>query len=120
MHYVMHRVFCAAAGDLEEERSAFYDSIGDFNKEYAMPRNVLFVAVALPFQCFDKRTVQGAVTENIRACRYYVQVLEETWGPLEKNFERDHAIAHKCVADPNLPMQDVAVLFKKPLLPHQV
>ena len=120
MSYVMHRIFCAPAGDLEQERTAFYDVVGNFNQAHAMPRNILFVAVALPFHSFDKRPFQAAVSENIRACRYYVQVLEDTWGPPEKNFERDYALARKCVADPNLPMQQVAVLFKKPLVPHQV
>ena len=118
--YAMHRIFCAAAGDLEEEQTAFYNVVGDFNAAHAMPRNVLFVAVALPYQCLDKRPFQAALTENIRACRYYVQVLEDTWGPAEKNFERDFAVACQCAADPGLPMQEVAVLFKKPLLPHQV
>ena len=120
MSYIMHRIFCAAAGDLEEERSAFYKVVGEFNAAHAMPRGVLFVSVALPMNTFDKRSFQAAVSENIRACRYYIQVLEDTWGPPEKNFERDHALAGKCVGDPNLPMQEVAVLFKKPLLPHQV
>jgi hypothetical protein len=78
------------------------------------------VAVALPYHSFDKRPYQAAVSENIRACRYYLQLLEDTWGPPEKNWERDHAIACKCAADPSLPMQEVAVLFKKPLLAHQV
>jgi hypothetical protein len=120
MNYEMHRIFCAAAGDLEEERTAFYNVMGDFNAAHAMPRNVLFVAVALPYQCFDKRPFQAALTENIRACRYYIQVLEDTWGPPEKNFERDHAIACRCASDSSLPMREVAVFFKKPLLPHQV
>jgi hypothetical protein len=120
MAYIMHRIFCAPAGDMEEERTAFYKVVGDFNAEHAMPRNILFVSVALPFHTFDKRPFQAAISENIRACRYYVQVLEDTWGPPEKNFERDYALACKCAADPNLPMQGVAVLFKKPLVPHQV
>ena len=120
MSYTMHRIFCGAAGDLEEERQAFYKVMADFNTEQAMPRGILFVAVSLPDRTYDKRPFQAAVTENIRACRYYIQVLEDTWGPPEKNFERDHAIAVKCVTDPNLPMQEVAVLFKKPLLPGQV
>lgn len=120
MSYIMHRIFCAPAGDLEQERTAFYDTVGVFNEAHAMRRNVLFVAVALPFHTFDKRPFQAAVSENIRACRYYLQVLEDTWGPPEKNFERDYALACKCVADPNLPMHQVAVLFKKPLVPHQV
>jgi hypothetical protein len=116
----MHRIFCAAAGDLERERTAFYDVMADFNAAHAMPRNILFVAVTLPSHTIDKRPYQSAVTENIRACRYYIQVLEDTWGPPEKNFERDHAIACQCAADPEQPMQEVAVLFKKPLLPHHV
>jgi len=116
----MHRIFCAAAGDLEKERDAFYQSMGDFNEECAMPRGILFVAVALPAATYDKRPYLGAIAENIRACRYYIQVLEDTWGPPEKNFEREYAIACQCVSDPGLPMQEVAVLFKKPLLPHQV
>jgi hypothetical protein len=120
MSYSMHRIFCAAAGDLEEERDAFYKVVGEFNAEHAMPRGILFVAVALPVSTTDKRPFQAAVSENIRACRYYIQVLEDTWGPPEKNFERDYAVASKCLADPNLPMQAVAVLFKKPLLPHRV
>jgi hypothetical protein len=120
MSYIMHRIFCAPAGDLEQERTAFYDVVGNFNEAYAMPRNILFVAVALPFHIIDKRPFQAAISENIRACRYYVQVLEDTWGPPEKNFERDYALACKCVADPDLPMQEVAVLFKNPLVPHQV
>src|SRR5579872_6966738 len=120
MSYIMHRIFCAPAGDLEQERSAFYDVVGEFNEAHAMPRNILLVAVALPFHTFDKRPFQAAVSENIRACRYYVQVLEDTWGPPEKNFERDYALACRCVTDPNLPMEEVAALFKKPLVPHQV
>ena len=120
MSYTMHRIFCGAAGDLEEERQAFYKVMADFNAAQAMPRGILFVAVSLPDRTYDKRPFQAAISENIRACRYYIQVLEDTWGPPEKNFERDHAIASKCVLDPNLPMQEVAVLFKKPLLPDQV
>jgi hypothetical protein len=120
MAYTEHRIFCAAAGDLGEEHQAFYDVMADFNGSRSMPRGILFVAVSVPDRTFDKRPFQAAVTENIRACRYYIQVLEDTWGPPEKNYERDHAIASKCAADPALPMQEVAVLFKKPLVPGQV
>jgi len=116
----MHRVFCATPGDLEEERQAFYNVMSELNESAAMPRGILFVAVALPGTTYDKRLYQAAISENVRACRYYVQVLEDTWGPPERNFERDYALATKCVEDSSLPMQDVAVLFKKPLVPEQV
>jgi hypothetical protein len=120
MSYQMHRVFCATPGDLEEERQAFYNVMAEFNSEEAMPRGILFVSVSIVPAMTDKRVFQGPVSENIRACRYYIQVLEDTWGPPQRNFERDYALARKCAADPDLPMQEVAVLFKKPLLPHQV
>jgi hypothetical protein len=120
MAYTMHRIFCATPGDLEEERQAFYKVMGEFNEAHAMPRGILFVSISIVPYGGDKRTYQGAVSENIRSCRYYIQVLEDTWGPPEKNFERDYAVARRSLEDPALPMQDVVVLFKKPLLPHQV
>lgn len=120
MSYTMHRIFCATPGDLEEERLAFYKVMGDFNEAHAMPRGILFVSISIVPYGGDKRVYQGAVSENIRSCRYYIQVLEDTWGPPQKNFERDYAVARRSMEDPALPMQEVAVLFKKPLLPHQV
>src|SRR4051812_48646246 len=120
MPYRMHRVFCATPGDLEEERRAFHDVLGDVNQEEGMAQGILLVPVSILPAVVDKRAFQSAITENIRSCRYYVQVIEDTWGAPEKNFERDYAVALRCAADPELPMQDVAVLFKQPLLPHRV
>ena len=120
MSYSMHRIFCATPGDLEEERQAFYNVVGEFNEAQAMPQGVLFVSVALPAATTDKRPYQGAIRENICACRYFILVLEDTWGPPQLNFEREYAIATSCVNDPSLPMNQVAVLFKKPLVPPQV
>ncbi len=112
MSYEMHRVFCATPGDTEEQREQFYEVIGEFNGEVAMARNVLLVAVSIVPTMFDKRPYQKAVDDNIRACRYYIQVLDDTWGRYEKNFERDYRLAMECAADPNLPMAEVAVLFQ--------
>jgi hypothetical protein len=120
MAYQMHRVFCGTPGDLEEERQAFYEVMGELNQEEAMPRGILFVSVSMLPNAADKRAFQSAVSDNIRACRYYVMVLEDTWGPPENNYERDYALAQRCAADPELPMQDVAIIFKKPLLPQKV
>ncbi len=120
MPYAMHRVFCAAPGELDEELQSFFRVLAHFNETEAMPRGILLVSVALPVYSTDKRGYQGVVNENIRACRYYIQVLEESWGPPQRNFEREYALAQKCLQDPELPMQDVALFFKKPLLPHRV
>lgn len=120
MAYRMYRVFCGSPGDVEPELQTFYKTVGDFNANYAMPLGVLFVSLALPGTTLDKRPYQAVIGENIRSCRYYVQLLEDTWGPVERSFERDHALAVQCAADPSMPMQEVAIFFKKPLLPHQV
>jgi len=116
----MHRIFCATPGDVEEERMAFYKVMGKFNEAEAMPRGILLIALALPGATADKRPYQAAMAENVRSCRYYIQLLEETWGPPERNFERDYALALRSLEDPAMPMQDVAVMFKKPLVPHQM
>ena len=88
MTYTMHRVFCAAAWDLESEREAFLGVIGDFNETQAMQHGVLFVPVTLAWHTQDKTPIQQTLDQNIRACRYYVQVIEDTWGP-PQSFERE-------------------------------
>ena len=45
--YRIHRVFCATAWELEGERRAFYDLLGEFNEAEAMRRGVLYVPVSL-------------------------------------------------------------------------
>jgi len=112
--FQMHRVFCATPWELEGERRAFYDIVAEFNERAAMQRGILFVLVALS-QVRDKRPHQFSVEENIQACRYYILLLFQDWGPVERNFENDYHLALECIADPALPMQGVAVLHKKQL-----
>jgi len=52
------------------------------------------------------------VDENIRDCSYYILLLADDWGPVERNFRSDYELALECAADPALPMQSVAVLRK--------
>src|SRR5215475_3739834 len=120
--YHMHRIYCATPWELEEERGTFYAAVGEFNATHAMPRGILYVPVSLG-SVPDKRPYQYAVTDNIRACRHYIQVLDALppdqppnaiWGPPQRNFESDLRLALACSADPALPMCEVAVLLKKP------
>lgn len=120
MSYTQFRIFCAPAGSLDQERDAFYQVVSQVNEDLAMPRNVLLVSVALPQHCADKRGFQGAIEDNIRACTFYIQVVEDTWGPPQLNWEREYALANRYVRDPEMPMKDVLLLFKTPLLPHRV
>src|SRR5262245_43257776 len=115
--YHLHQIYCATPWELEEERQVFYTTVGECNETYAMPRGVLYVPLSLG-NVPDKRPYQYAVKENIRACRYYIQVLDALpphqppamiWGPPQRNFEYDLRLALACRADPALPMCEVAV-----------
>lgn len=109
--YRMHRVFCATAWELEGERLAFDDTIGQFNETVAMGRGVLYVPASLT-NIRDKRPYQYLVEENIRDARYYILALGDDWGPVERNFRNDYRAALACREDPALPMQDVALLVR--------
>jgi hypothetical protein len=109
--YRMHRVFCATAWELEAERSAFYDVIGQFNEMEAMRCGMLYVPVSLT-NVHDKRPLQYVVDQNIRDCRHYILAIDEDWGPKERNFERDYRLAAECVADSSLPMHGTAILLR--------
>jgi hypothetical protein len=110
--YRMHRVFCATAWELEGERRAFQDVIGEVNETEAMPRGLLFVPVSL-VNVRDKRPYQYAVDENIRACHYYMLAVSDGWGPPERCFERDYRLALACRQDPALPMRETAFLWQR-------
>src|SRR4051794_13106588 len=102
----MQRVFCATAWELEAERRALYDVIGAFNEAEAMLRGLLYVPVSLTaFR--DKRPLQFTVDENIRDAAHYILAITGDWGPPERNFERDYALALHSQSDPALPMQTV-------------
>lgn len=53
----------------------------------------------------DKRSYQPVFDDNARASRYYVQILDDSWGPPEMNFERGCRLAQECKADPQMPMK---------------
>jgi hypothetical protein len=110
--FQMHRIFCATPWELEAERLRFCDLIGQFNETVAMGKGVLFVPVTLP-SIRDKRPLQYAIDQNIQDCRYYILLLFEDWGPVERRFRNDYHLALQCIDDPASPMQIVVVLAKK-------
>jgi hypothetical protein len=116
MSYRMYRVFCATPGDseddLERERQAFYDVIGEVNEAEGMPLGILFVPVSVPPQITNKTSFQSLVDDNVRACTFFVQVLHHSWGPSTRNFEREYQLAKECCADPHLPMEGMSVFVK--------
>jgi hypothetical protein len=109
--FEMHRVYCANAWEMEGERILFYDRVGEINEAALMPRGQLFVPVSLP-GIRDKRPIQYTVDENIRDCSLCVFILVDDWGPEQRDFRHDYEVAMQCLADPALPMRDVALLRK--------
>jgi hypothetical protein len=120
MSYRFHYVFFGAPSECTEEQQAFLDVMAEFNKEQAMPRGLLFCALTLMPNVYDKRAFQGAIFANLDMSRHFVLVLEDSWGPPARDFEKDWAYAQRCIANPELPMREAVILFKSPLLPHKV
>lgn len=120
MSYTFIYVFCATPFGCADEFQAFQDTVGEFNTAEAMPKGFLFTSLALVPSLADKRPYQDAINYNLRMCRYYMQVIEDSWGPPQRDFEGDWAFVQRCIADPGLPMREAAILFKSPLLPHKV
>jgi len=116
MSFRMYRVFCATPGDseddLERERQAFHEVLGEVNESEGMPLGTLFVPVSVPPHITKKTSFQPVVDDNVRACTFFVQVLHHTWGPPTRNFEREYQLANECCADPQLPMEAVSLFIK--------
>jgi hypothetical protein len=120
MSYTFVYIFCATPFGCADEFQAFQDTLGEFNSDEAMPKGFLFTSLAIVPALADKRPYQDAINYNLRMCRYYVQVIEDSWGPPQRDYEGDWAFVERCIADPELPMREAAILFKAPLLPHKV
>lgn len=120
MSYRFQYVFLATPFECEQELDVFHSVLAKFNEMEAMPKGYLYTPLTLVPALTDKRPFQGAISENIRMCRYYLQVIEDSWGPPQRDFERDWALAQRAIADPELPMREAVLLFKAPLLPHKM
>lgn len=111
MSFRMFRVFCAtpsdSESDLEAERCAFHDVIGELNETEAIPEDILFIPVSVVPNITSLIVFQKAVDENVRACEFFIQVLNHTWGPEPRNFEHHYQLATECC-------QGISILFKVP------
>lgn len=112
MAYEFHRIFCGAPLEVEPEREAFYAAMTDVNENEAMKQGILLVSLSLVPNVASLAAFQGAIDENIRSCRHYIQILGDTWGPPMRSFEGSFELARRCAADPALPMREVALMWK--------
>jgi hypothetical protein len=106
----MYRTFISAPGDLERERDACREAIGEINENEAMPLKILLVAVGLR-EDGSIEAFRSAVAENVRQCTYYIQVFDDDWGP--KNlFRKMLYLAAECRDDATMPMREAIVCLK--------
>jgi hypothetical protein len=112
MAYIMYRVFCATPGELEAERRAFYDVVGEINEAEAMPKNILLVPLSIVPYIVNKLPYQPVVDANVAVCRFFALVLHDTWGAPTRNFEPEYTLAFRLKADPAAAMEGIAVFFK--------
>jgi hypothetical protein len=106
----MHRVYLSTPGDLDAEKQLCREVISETNEQSAMPSKILLVSVGLPDEGAMEQ-YRSAVSENIRQCRYLVQVFQDDWGP--KNLGRKmFYLAYDGRHDESLPMREVVVFLK--------
>jgi len=113
MAFRFHRVFCSTPGSLDAECRAFLDVVAQVNEEI-IGLGSLFVPVFLPVNLTNKPALQAVVDQNVEDCSFFVQVLEDTWGPPERNMEHEFQLACHCRDDAALPMKSVALFLKEP------
>jgi hypothetical protein len=112
MPYTLHRVFCATPGELEPERLAFHEVVGQTNEAEGMSKGILFVPVSIVPNMVNKLLFQSVIEENVQACRYFVQVLHNTWGPPMRNFKAEYGLACRLKLDPGSLTRGVSLFFK--------
>ena len=61
----------------------------------------------------NTQVYRSVIAENVRACKFFVQVLHDTWGPPARNFEWKYNLARELIASPEALLEDVAVFFKE-------
>jgi len=70
------------------------------------------VPVSIVPNMVNKLVFQPVVETNVRACKFFVQVLHNTWGPPTRNFQTEYELACQLKTDPASQMEDVAVFLK--------
>jgi hypothetical protein len=61
----------------------------------------------------NKLAFQPLVDANVRECTFFVQVLQNTWGPPQKNFEVEYNLACRLKSDSDALMEGVSLFFKR-------
>ena len=118
---VDYRVFIASPGGLDAERREFRRILQKINDQDANDRGVQFTPVGWEHTLSGHGRPQALINEDIRSCDYFVLVLHTKWGtppgdPGDKyssGTEEEFECAKKFLADRDLHMRQIVVLFKE-------
>lgn len=115
-----YQVFVASPQGLKPEREAFSREITRYNDIDARERLVQFTPVGWEYALGGPRRPQTIINEQILRCDYFVLVLHDRWGSsphdegalYTSGSEEEFELAKCCLADTQLPMRKIVILFK--------
>ena len=108
----MHDIFCSAPGNLSQELDSFHAVAGEVNETVGMSCKTLLACLCLKSDNLIFLAGDAAV-ENIRGCSFFVQVLQDSWGPAGL-FRGLYDAAAKCLKDEQAPMREIAIFVRSP------
>jgi tetratricopeptide (TPR) repeat protein len=113
------RIFIATPGGLEDERKRFREAIEEINRIDAFERGIAFIPIGWELTSPGLGRPQEQINDEVRKCDYLVLVLHDRWGtPPSSNgkftsgTEEEYNVARECAADRDMPMRNIAVMFK--------
>jgi tetratricopeptide (TPR) repeat protein len=114
-------VFIATPGGLSGERSAFKETLTEYNDSDAIERGVLFLAVGWELTLPGIGRPQALINQDLEKCDYLVLILWDRWGSptddgknpkYSSGVEEEFNLAGECFEDPAKPMRQLVVFFK--------
>lgn len=80
INVVGYRVFIASPGGLDDIRRVFRDTLEDYNRHEAIPRNLLFVPFGWEATLPGVGRPQELINRDIRTCDHAVFIFGDRWG----------------------------------------
>src|SRR5580704_14903416 len=105
--FEIHDIFCSTPGNLSKELEVFHAVVGEVNEAVGMPHQALFAPLCLKTN--NLIFIAGdAAKDNIRYCSFFVQILQDSWGPVGL-FRELYDVAAACLKEDR-----IAVFVKPP------
>ena len=118
-----YRVFIASPGGLDNERTAFRDTIEEHNRSDGLARSVQFIPVGWEETLGGQRRPQSIINDEVQKCDYFVMVLHDRWGTppgqdgnkkYSSGTEEEYNVALECLKGDiaKFPMRQIIIFFK--------